>query len=152
MIIATPGSDVDQAVLSLHLVATTWEVLVDQLDHPVADTAITTFTDLLEQRSRNDSPNGYTYLRNGTTPIARLGFNELAARARNIAAVVSKIAPVGARALLLFPSDLSFLPAFFGCLYAGIVAVPVPLPDLSRSKRVFPVCARLPRTRVRFWR
>ncbi|MHC5828625.1 MAG: AMP-binding protein, partial [Nostoc sp.] len=31
----------------------------------------------------------------------------------------------GERALLLYPSGLEFITAFFGCLYAGVVAVPV---------------------------
>src|SRR6516164_4091548 len=41
------------------------------------------------------------------------------------------IAP-GSRALLLFPPGLEFISAFFGCLYAGVVAVPAYLPRLNR--------------------
>jgi amino acid adenylation domain-containing protein len=38
----------------------------------------------------------------------------------------------GARALLLYPPGLEFIAAFFGCLYAGVVAVPAHLPRLNR--------------------
>ena len=35
-------------------------------------------------------------------------------------------------ALLLYPPGLEFIAAFFGCLYAGVVAVPAHLPRLNR--------------------
>ena len=40
---------------------------------------------------------------------------------------------VGERALLLYPAGLEFIAAFFGCLYAGVVAVPVYPPRRNRS-------------------
>ena len=40
--------------------------------------------------------------------------------------------PGGARALLLYPPGLEFIAAFFGCLYAGVVAVPAYLPRVNR--------------------
>jgi acyl transferase domain-containing protein/acyl-CoA synthetase (AMP-forming)/AMP-acid ligase II len=99
---------------------------------------ITTLTDLLRYRSRNQSSGGYTYLRDGTSPIAPLDFVELARKSRSIAARVRAFAPPGARALLLFPSGVSFLPAFFACLRAGVIAVPLPLPESSRLKHSVP--------------
>ena len=39
----------------------------------------------------------------------------------------------GERALLLYPPGLEFITAFFGCLYAGVVAVPVYPPRRNRS-------------------
>ena len=38
----------------------------------------------------------------------------------------------GQRALLLYPPGLEFIAAFFGCLYAGVVAVPAYLPRPNR--------------------
>jgi len=35
--------------------------------------------------------------------------------------------------LLLFEPDLDFWRAFLGCLYAGVIAIPAPLPHDSRS-------------------
>ena len=40
---------------------------------------------------------------------------------------------VGQRALLLYPAGLDFIAAFFGCLYAGVVAVPAYPPRRNRS-------------------
>ena len=48
---------------------------------------------------------------------------ELDQQARAIAAGLQSWQ--GERALLLYPSGLEFIKAFFGCLYAGVVAVPV---------------------------
>jgi acyl-CoA synthetase (AMP-forming)/AMP-acid ligase II len=47
-------------------------------------------------------------------------------RARAIAVDLARrgLCP-GDRAILLFPPGLDFVTAFFGCLYAGVVAVPV---------------------------
>jgi len=39
----------------------------------------------------------------------------------------------GERALLLYPSGLEFIAAFFGCLYAGVVAVPVYPPKRNQN-------------------
>ena len=39
----------------------------------------------------------------------------------------------GQRALLLYPAGLEFIAAFFGCLYAGVIAVPVYPPRRNRS-------------------
>ncbi|HYG61062.1 MAG TPA: amino acid adenylation domain-containing protein, partial [Thermoanaerobaculia bacterium] len=49
---------------------------------------------------------------------------ELDARARAIGAALARERGQGERALLLFPPGLDFIAAFFGCLYAGVVAVP----------------------------
>jgi acyl-CoA synthetase (AMP-forming)/AMP-acid ligase II len=39
----------------------------------------------------------------------------------------------GERALLLYPPGLDFLAGFFGCLYAGVVAVPAYPPHNQRN-------------------
>jgi len=57
-------------------------------------------------------------------PEPRHTYASLDARARAIAAVLrDRLAP-GDRAVLLYPSGLEFVEAFFGCLYAGVIAVP----------------------------
>lgn len=55
---------------------------------------------------------------------ARLTYGELDAAARMIAAELATRCSPGDRALLLYPPGLDFVAAFFGCLYAGVVAVP----------------------------
>jgi acyl-CoA synthetase (AMP-forming)/AMP-acid ligase II len=60
----------------------------------------------------------------GTTEIERLTYGELDRRARTIAGHLGSQLQPGDRALLLFPPTLEFVSAFFGCLYAGVLAVP----------------------------
>src|SRR3954468_5394854 len=61
---------------------------------------------------------GYLFLQDGQVPHAGLSFPDLAHRARAIAVDLRRRIAPGSRALLLYPAGLSFLPAFFGCLYA----------------------------------
>src|SRR5262249_34869126 len=69
---------------------------------------------------------------------AELSYSELAQRARSIAHRLRQTVAIGRRALLLYPPGPDFLIAFFGCLYAGVIAIPVPPPDGARLKRAFP--------------
>ncbi|MEZ7154945.1 fatty acyl-AMP ligase [Streptomyces sp. MAD19A] len=57
-----------------------------------------------------------------------LSYAELDDRARTVAAALLERCAPGDRALLLYPEGLDFTVAFIGCLYAGVVAVPSPLP------------------------
>src|SRR4051794_28688344 len=66
----------------------------------------------------------FTFLADGQTEAGRLTYAELDARAEGVAAALREVAAPGDRALLLFPPGLDFIAAFFGCLYAGVVAVP----------------------------
>jgi acyl-CoA synthetase (AMP-forming)/AMP-acid ligase II/acyl carrier protein len=61
-----------------------------------------------------------------------LTYLELARRAKAIAAELQEKLKRGDRALLVFPPGLEFLPAFFGCLYAGVLAVPATYPKPRR--------------------
>ena len=64
------------------------------------------------------------FITDGTTEIESFTYAELDRRARAIAVdLASRFAP-GQRALLLFPPTLEYVAAFFGCLYAGMLAVP----------------------------
>src|SRR5690606_14263887 len=54
-------------------------------------------------------------------------------QARAIAARLQDLKMTGERALLLYPSGLDFVAALFGCLYAGVIAVPAYPPRMNRS-------------------
>ena len=66
---------------------------------------------------------------------ARLTCAALDLRARAIGAALQRLGASGQRALLLYPPGVEFVVAFFGCLYAGVVAVPAYPP---RSARMLP--------------
>ncbi len=63
-----------------------------------------------------------------------LSYAELDRRARSIAAALQAKANLGDRAVLLFPSGPDYVAAFFGCLYAGVIAVPAYPPESSRHQ------------------
>jgi amino acid adenylation domain-containing protein len=73
----------------------------------------------------------YLFLGDGELETERLTWGELDGRARAIAAALRESVPSGGRALLLYPPGLEFVAAFFGCLYAGVVAVPAYPPRLN---------------------
>src|SRR5262249_13177345 len=77
----------------------------------------------------------FTFLVDGETHEATLTFAELDLRARAIATTLENLALRGRRALLLYAPGLEYIAAFFGCLYAGVVAVPVYPPDSARLRR-----------------
>ncbi|MBV7568370.1 non-ribosomal peptide synthetase [Pseudomonas sp. PDM27] len=61
-----------------------------------------------------------------------LSYRELDQRARTIAGALQAQADFGDRAVLLFPSGPDYVAAFFGCLYAGVIAVPAYPPESTR--------------------
>ncbi|TVT92258.1 non-ribosomal peptide synthetase [Pseudomonas sp. RGB] len=61
-----------------------------------------------------------------------LSYRDLDRRARAIAAALQANVALGERAVLLFPSGPDYVAAFFGCLYAGVIAVPAYPPESTR--------------------
>ncbi|ROM93494.1 non-ribosomal peptide synthetase [Pseudomonas brassicacearum] len=61
-----------------------------------------------------------------------LSYRDLDLRARTIASALQTEARLGDRAVLLFPSGPDYVAAFFGCLYAGVIAVPAYPPESTR--------------------
>jgi acyl-CoA synthetase (AMP-forming)/AMP-acid ligase II len=76
----------------------------------------------------------FTFLRDGETESGSLSYQELDRQARAIAVSLQFLGATGERALLLYPSGLEFIAAFFGCLYAGVIAVPAYPPRKKQEK------------------
>jgi acyl-CoA synthetase (AMP-forming)/AMP-acid ligase II len=81
---------------------------------------------------------GFNYLLDGETEQAALTFGELDRQARIVAAKLQSLEAAGERALLLYAPGLDYITAFFGCLFAGTVAVPTYPPDVTRLERTLP--------------
>lgn len=62
-------------------------------------------------------------------------FEELDEHARRTAAWLQLTCAPGDRVLLLYPSGPAFVAALLGCLYAGMVAVPAPVPGRYQHER-----------------
>ncbi len=78
----------------------------------------------------------YTFLQDGETTEINLTYQELDQQARLIASLLQNQGLTGQRALLIYPPGLEFITAFFGCLYAGVIAVPAypPRPNSSMER------------------
>lgn len=117
---------------------------------------VRTMVDVLVDRAATQGDRvGYTFLESfddvagsgggrGVDEVP-LTYVELDEWARAIAVVLDEQVGRGDRVLLLFPSGLDYIAAFFGCLYAGVVAVPVYPPrigtrfearDLARTQAI----------------
>src|SRR5262249_7834757 len=59
-------------------------------------------------------------------------FAQLEHEARRVATLVGDRAAPGSRVALIYPPGLDFLTAYFGCLFAGVIAVPVYPPAVPR--------------------
>jgi amino acid adenylation domain-containing protein len=97
---------------------------------------VSTLVDLLRTRAREHPERTATlFLLDGETEADRRTYAALDTRARAIAARLQERGAVpGDRALLLYPPGLDFIDAFFGCLYAGVVAVPCYPPRPGREQ------------------
>ena len=94
----------------------------------------TTLIDRLqEQASIQPDKKAFIFLADGETEIDSLTYWQLNEKAKAIAFVLQNNHAQGQRALLLFQPGLDFITAFLGCLYAGVVAVPVYPPRANRS-------------------
>lgn len=95
-----------------------------------------TLIDLLSQRAWHDPDKViYTFLEDGSVETAHLTFGQLENRVRSVASALQGLRLRGRRAVLFYPPGVEFIVAFWGCLYAGVVAVPVYPPNPNRLNR-----------------
>ncbi|MBA4018630.1 MAG: hypothetical protein C0483_15805 [Pirellula sp.] len=94
---------------------------------------IETFVDLLQRRNLERSSHApFRFLADGESEEINLTYAELDRQARAIAAWLQRSQNAGDRAILIYPPGLEYITAFFGCLYAGVIAVPAYLPRMNR--------------------
>jgi 8-amino-7-oxononanoate synthase len=86
---------------------------------------VATLVDILHGRAlQQPEKRAFTFLLDGETQEVCLTYRELDVQARAIATRLQEQGTTGKRALLIYPPGLEFIAAFFGCLYAGVIAVP----------------------------
>jgi acyl-CoA synthetase (AMP-forming)/AMP-acid ligase II len=89
-----------------------------------------TIVSIAQQRARLHPERDYIiFLEDGDERECRLTYDELDQSARRVAGWFHRqaVAP-GERALVILPNGLTFNQVFFGCLYAGVLAVPLSEP------------------------
>jgi amino acid adenylation domain-containing protein len=108
-----------------------------------------TLVELLRRRAAlQGEAVGYTFLVDGEAEEESFTYSELDRQARLIAARLQELGAAGERVLLIYPPGLQYIAAFFGCLYAGAVAVPVYPPRPNRSMLRFQSVAADARPKV----
>lgn len=85
-----------------------------------------------DHAERKPSDQAYTFLDAELREDCSLAFREIDRAARAVAGTLQQRCGFGERAVLLLPTGSEFVKGFFGCLYAGVIAVPSYLP-LSRK-------------------
>lgn len=94
---------------------------------------------LRTQFERYGDTRSFTYLREFGRGLVEevTSFRDLDRGAREVAAWLTALPQTNRPVVLLFEPGVEFWRAFLGCLYAGVIAVPAPLPHDQRSlKRV----------------
>ncbi|GAB5522533.1 MAG: fatty acyl-AMP ligase [Roseivirga sp.] len=96
----------------------------------------TSLVDILQWRSVNQPERlAFRFLKDGEGEEELLSYRELDERAKSVAALLQASVNRGDRALLLFPAGFDFISAYFGCLYAGVIAIPIPPPHPARLQK-----------------
>lgn len=113
-------------------------------------TDVSTLVDVLSHRAEAQPRcRAFGFLRATGEVAEELTYAELDRRVRALAARLEAEHLAGSRLLLLYPPGLDFVVAFFACLYAGMVAVPMPLP--TSRKRAQRQLAAADDARVAAW-
>ncbi|SHE59542.1 non-ribosomal peptide synthase domain TIGR01720/amino acid adenylation domain-containing protein [Seinonella peptonophila] len=101
---------------------------ISPLSHPE------NMVEIARWRAENEGDRcAYTFLSDGDQETESVSYRELDREAKKIAAWLQQSVGKGEAVLLLFHQGLDFIRAFYGCLYAGVIAVPAYPPE--RNKR-----------------
>jgi amino acid adenylation domain-containing protein len=73
---------------------------------------------------RQPEKTAFDFLADGERATGGLSYAQLDLKARAIGSRLQELGLTGQQALLLYPPGVEYVAAFFGCLYAGTVAVP----------------------------
>jgi len=102
--------------------------------NPFPPLAFRTIVELSQWRASNQGQMEiYSFLPDKGEEAISMTYAQLDERAKVVAAQLQSLNARGERVLILYPPGIDYIVAFFGCLYAGAIAVPVYPPRLNRS-------------------
>lgn len=94
-----------------------------------------TLVELFERRvTLSGDALAYSFVRDDLHVVAALSYAQLNVSARTLAGWLSRRTARGSRVLLVYAPGLEFVRAFWACVIAGMVPVPVSSPDPARLK------------------
>ena len=98
-----------------------------------------TLVELLRWRSLNQPErHAYSFIRQERMDDARLTYGKSAQQARIIGAALQARGAAGKPAAATPSCSLEYIAAFFGCLYAGAIAVPAYPPHSAQHDATYP--------------
>jgi len=99
------------------------------------DRPFRTFVSVLRHRAENEPHRvAFEFITNSTRDESDIRtYAELDLSARGLAGKLQQLGLAGERALLVYAPGLDYISAFLGCLYAGVIAVPVYPPRANQS-------------------
>ena len=101
--------------------------------HLAHESGAMSLVDLLHWRAaQQPDQRAFTFLAFRNEAEASCTYAELDQQARTIGAMLQQLDLVGKHVLLLYPSGIDYIAAFFGCLYSGAVAIPAYPPHSAR--------------------
>lgn len=104
------------------------EIISNQQTHATfsPETLWSTLVDVLQWRASNQPyKTAYIYLSDGESQEETMTYLDVDTQAKAIASNLLNQNLQGHNVLLMYHSGLEFISAFFGCLYAGVTAIPV---------------------------
>jgi acyl-CoA synthetase (AMP-forming)/AMP-acid ligase II len=123
-------------------------VNLDHFFHPYP-TLTTNLVDCLRFWTDEHPQNpAFYFLQDGENDELCWTYAQLDRKARSVAACLQSLGLQGQRVMLLYPPGLDFVAGFYGCLYAGAVAIPAYPPRRNRNMqriqafRTTPGCGR----------
>ncbi|KWN84515.1 fatty acyl-AMP ligase [Burkholderia ubonensis] len=109
------------------------------MTHAERSTSADTFADFVEltryRAAHQPDLRVYTFVTAGERAEQHLDCADLDRRAGVVAAALEQVARPGDRVLLLFPPGIDYIVALFGCMYAGVVAVPAYPVEPAQAER-----------------
>nr|AKL71641.1 NocH [Nostoc sp. CCAP 1453/38] len=100
----------------------------------VSSKSFSNLVDLLRYRAvHQPDQTAFTFLQDEEGLESSLTYQQLDTKARAIAVYLQNISTPGERVLLLYPPGLDYIAAFFGCLYADLIAIPLYPPRNNRN-------------------
>ena len=96
--------------------------------------ALTSLVDVFRQQAAERPDRiAFTHVRSGDEIVSEdCTYAQLDRQAKAIATLLRQYCQAGDRVLLMYDAGLEYIAALAGCLYAGVVAVPVFPPDPMR--------------------
>ncbi len=100
---------------------------------------LSTIVEVAQQRAETHPDRNYiTFLEDGDNQVSELSYGQLDQSARQVTNwFTSKNIAKGERALVILPNGIRFTKIFYGCLYSGVVAVPLSEPAGPHQMRSY---------------